>query len=329
MRRREFITFLGGAATIWPLAARTHQSDRVRRIGVLMGYAETDPSAQAQVEALRQGLQRLGWEEGRNILIDVRFPAADAGRVRAILTELMSLAPDVLVTNTNLVTAVVQAEVRTIPIVFISVGDPVGAGFVSDEARPTGNLTGFANWRPSLGEKWLELLKEIAPQVERVGILMHPEEPINVRFFKSAEAAAPALKVKPVALGVHDADEIKQALTAFAAEGSGGFIVIPHAVTLINRDLIVALATRLRLPALYPFAFYAKAGGLISYSFDPLNQFRQGAEYVDRILRGAKPADLPVQYPTKFQLVVNLTTAKALRLAIPASFLSLADELVE
>src|SRR6516162_8645238 len=229
----------------------------------------------------------------------------------------------------NLVTVVVQVEVRTIPIVFISVGDPVGAGFVSDEARPTGNLTGFANWRPSLGEKWLELLKEIAPQVERVGILMHPEEPINGQFFKFVEAAAPALKVKPVALAVHDADEIKQALTAFAAERNGGFIVIPHAVTLINRDLIVALATRLRLPALYPFAFYAKAGGLISYSFDPLNQFRQGAEYVDRILRGAKPADLPVQYPTKFQLVVNLTTAKALRLAIPASFLSLADELVE
>jgi len=196
------------------------------------------------------------------------------------------------------VTVVVQAEVRTIPIVFISVGDPVGAGFVSDEARPTGNLTGFANWRPSLGEKWLELLKEIAPQVERVGVLMHPEEPINVQFFKSAEAAAPALKVKPVALGVHDADEIKRALTSFAAERNGGFIVIPHAVTLINRDLIVALATRLRLPALYPFAFYAKADGLMSYSFDPLNQFRQGAQYIDRILRGAKPADLPVQYPT-------------------------------
>jgi len=329
MKRREFITLLGGVTATAPFAAGAQQSERVPRIGVLMGYAETDPSAQAQVEALRQGLQRLGWEEGRNILIDVRFPAADAGRVRAILTELMSLAPDVLVTNTNLVTAVVQAEVRTIPIVFISVGDPVGAGFVSDEARPTGNLTGFANWRPSLGEKWLELLKEIAPQVERVGILMHPEEPINGQFFKFVEAAAPALKVKPVALAVHDADEIKQALTAFAAERNGGFIVIPHAVTLINRDLIVALATRLRLPALYPFAFYAKAGGLISYSFDPLNQFRQGAEYVDRILRGAKPADLPVQYPTKFQLVVNLTTAKALGLAIPASVLSLAEALVE
>jgi putative ABC transport system substrate-binding protein len=301
----------------------------MRRIGVLMGYAETDPSAQAQVEALRQELQKVGWEEGRNILIDVRFPAADAARVRAVLTELMSLTPDVLVTNTNLVTAVVQAEVRTIPIVFIGIGDPVGAGFVSDEARPTGNLTGFANWRPSLGEKWLELLKEIAPQVERVGVLMHPEEPINIQFFKFAEAAAPALKVKPVALGVHDTDEIKRALTSFAAEGNGGFIVIPHAVTLFNRDLIVALATRLRLPALYPLAFYAKAGGLISYGADQVNQFQRGAEYVDRILRGAKPADLPVQYPTKFQLVVNLATAKALGLAIPASVLSLADALVE
>jgi putative ABC transport system substrate-binding protein len=327
MRRREFITLLGAAG--WPLGARAQQSDRMRRISVLMGYAETDPSAQAQVEALRQEMQKLGWDEGRNILIDVRFPATDADRVRAVVPELMSLAPDVVVTNTNLVTAVVQAEVRTVPIVFISVGDPVGAGFVRDEARPASNLTGFANWRPPLGEKWLELLKEIAPRVERVGVLMHPDEPINVQFFKFAEAAAPALKVKPVALGVHDVDEIKRALTAFAAEGKGGFIVIPHAVTLFNRDLIVALATRLRLPAVYPVAFYAKAGGLISYGFDPLNQFRQGAQYIDRILRGAQPADLPVQYPTKFQLVVNLTTAKALGLAIPGSVLSLADELVQ
>ena len=314
---------------VWPLTARAQQSGRMRRIGVLMGYVETDPSAQAQVEALRKELQKLGWEEGRNIRIDVRFPGGDAGRVRAILAELMSLAPDLLVTNTNLVTGVVQAEVRTIPNVFISIGDPVGSGFVNDEARPTGNITGLANWKPTLVEKWLGLLKEIAPQVERVGILMHPEEPANVLFLKVAEAAAPALKVKPVALGVHDADEIERALTAFAAGGNGGFIVIPHAVTLSNRDLIVALATRLRLPALYPFAFYAKAGGLMSYSFDPVNQFWQGAEYVDRILRGAKPADLPVQYPTKFQLVINVTTAKALGLAIPASFLSLADALVE
>jgi putative ABC transport system substrate-binding protein len=329
MRRREFISLLGGAAVLWPLAANG-QSDRVRRVGVLMGYAETDPAAQAQVAALRQELQKLGWEEGRNIRIDVRFPAADAGRVRAILMELMSLTPDVLVSNTNFVTAVVQAEVRTIPIVFIFVGDPVGSGFVSNDARPNGNLTGFANWdSEAMSGKWLELLKEVAPQVERIGFMMHPETPAHIRYFKSAEALAPALKVKLVALGVHDADEIERAMAAFAAEGNGGVIVGPHAVTLTNRDLIVALAARLRLPALYPLAFYAKAGGLISYGFDPVNQFQQGAGYVDRILRGAKPADLPVQYPTKLQLVVNLKTAKSLGLTIPESFLLRADEVIE
>jgi putative tryptophan/tyrosine transport system substrate-binding protein len=329
IRRREFITLLGGAAA-WPLAAHAQQAGGMRRVGVLMGYAETDPAAQAQVAALRQELQKLGWEEGRNIRIDVRFPAADAGRVRAILMELMSLTPDVLVSNTNFVTAVVQAEVRTIPIVFIFVGDPVGSGFVSNDARPNGNLTGFANWdSEAMSGKWLELLKEVAPQVERVGFMMHPETPAHIRYFKSAEALAPALKVKLVALGVHDADEIERAMAAFAAEGNGGVIVGPHAVTLTNRDLIVALAARLRLPALYPLAFYAKAGGLISYGFDPVNQFQQGAGYVDRILRGAKPADLPVQYPTKLQLVVNLKTAKTLGLAIPESFLLRADEVIE
>ena len=328
MRRREFLGALGSAAA-WPITAHAQQGERTRRVGVLMGYAETDAAAQAQVAALRQELQNLGWDEGRNIRIDVRFPAADTGRVRAALMELMSLTPDVLVSNTNLVTAVVQAEVRTIPIVFISVGDPVGSGFVSNEARPNGNLTGFANWESSISGKWLELLKEVAPQIERVGFMMHPETAANIEFFKFAEAAAPALKVKPTALGVHDADEIERTLTAFAAEGNGGLIVIPHAVTFTNRDLIVALAARLRLPALYPLAFYAKAGGLISYGFDPVIQFQQGAGYVDRILRGAKPADLPVQYPTKFQLVVNLKTAKTLGLAIPESFLQRADEVIE
>jgi putative ABC transport system substrate-binding protein len=227
------------------------------------------------------------------------------------------------------VTAVVQAEVRTVPIVFISVGDPVGSGFVGNEARPNGNLTGFANWEPSMGGKWLVLLQEVAPQIERIGFLIHPETPANVGFFKFAEAAAPAPKVKLVALGVHNANEIEQAVAAFAARGNGGIIVIPHAVTLANRDLIVALAARLRLPALYPLAFYAETGGLISYGFDTVDQFQRGAEYVDRILRGAKPADLPVQYPTKFQLVVNLKTAKTLGLAIPESFLQRADRVIE
>jgi len=328
MRRREFITLLGGAAA-WPLAARAQQTDRMRRVGVLMGYSEADPAAQAQVAALRQELQKLGWDEGRNIRIDVRFPGTDPGRVRAILMELMSLTPDLLVSNTNLVTEVVQAEVRTLPIVFTSVGDPVGSGFVNNEARPNGNLTGFANWEMSMGGKWLELLKEVAPQIERVGLVVYPETAASIGFFKFAEALAPALKVKLVALGVHDTDEINQVLTAFAAEGNGGLIVTPHAVTFTNRDLIVALCARLRLPALYPLVFYAKAGGLISYGFDVLHQFQQAAGYVDRILRGAKPADLPVQYPTKFQLVVNLKTAKAIGLAIPESFLLRADEVVE
>jgi putative ABC transport system substrate-binding protein len=329
MRRREFITLFGGVVA-WPLAAGAQQADRMRRIGVLMGYAETDPAAQAQVAALRQGLQKLGWEEGRNIHVDVRFPGGDVSAVRTSLMELMRPTPDVLVTNTNLVTAAVQAEVGTIPIVFIFVGDPVGSGFVSDDARPNGNLTGFANWdSPAMSGKWLELVKEIAPQVERVGFIIHPETPALVRYFKSAEALASALNVKLVALSVHDAAEIERALIAFAAEGNGGLIVGPHAVTLTNRDLIVAMAARLRLPAIYPVAFYAQAGGLISYGLDPVDQFQQGAGYVDRILRGIKPADLPVQYPTKLQLVVNLKTAKALGLAIPESFLQRADEVIE
>ena len=328
MRRRQFITLLGGAA-IWPQLVSAQQAERIQRVGVLMGYAETDTAAQAQVVALRQELQKLGWEDRRNIRIDVRFPGADTGRVRTTLMELISLTPDVLVSNTNLVTAVVQAEVRTIPVIFLTVADPVGSGFVSNEARPNANLTGFANWESSMSGKWLELFKEVVPQVERVGYMMHPETPASVDFFKFAEARAPALKVKLVGPGVHDAEEIERALTAFAAEGNGGLIVSPHAVTFANRDLIVALAARLRLPALYSLAFYAKAGGLMSYGFDPINQFQGGAGYVDRILRGAKPIDLPVQYPTKFQLVVNLKTAKALGLAIPELFLVRADEVIE
>jgi putative ABC transport system substrate-binding protein len=329
MIRREFITLLGGAAA-WPLVARAQQGERMRRIGVLMGYAESDAAAQAQVAAMRQELRKLGWDEGRNIHIDVRFPAADVAKARAVVMELISLTPDLLVSNTNLVTAVVQAEIRTIPIVFIFVGDPVGSGFVSDDARPNGNLTGFANWdSPAMVGKWLELLKEAAPHVERIGFMMHPETPALMRYFKSAEALAPALKVKLVMLGVHDADQIDRGLTSFAAERNGGFVVGPHAVTLTNRDLIVALAARLRLPALYPLAFYAKAGGLISYGFDPIDQFKQGAGYVDRILRGAKPADLPVQYPTKLQLAINLKTAKTLGLILPPTLLARADEVIE
>jgi len=329
MRRREFITLVGSTGVAWPLAARAQQPERMRRVGVLMGYPETDLAAQAQVAAFRQELQKLGWDEGRNIHIDVRFPAANADGVRATLGELTSLAPDLLVSNTDLVTAIVRAEVRTIPIVFISVGDAVGSGYVNNEARPDGNVTGFANWDSSISGKWLELLKQVAPDVERIGFVMQPEIPILVRFFKSVEAMGPSLKVKLVPLDVRDAGEIERSLAVFAAEGNNGLIVSPNAVTFSNRDLIVTLAARLRLPAIYAFAFYPKSGGLISYGFDPVNHFQHGAGYVDRILRGAKPADLPVQYPTKFQLVVNLQTAKALGLAIPEPFLLRADEVIE
>jgi len=248
MKRREFISLLGGAAAAWPLAAHAQQSGRVRRVAVLMGYAETDLAAQAQVAAFRQELQKLGWGEGSNIRIDVRFPGADAGRVRAALTELMTLAPDLMVSNTNLVTAVVKAEIRTIPIVFISVGDPVGSGFVSNEARPDGNVTGFANRESAISGKWLELLKEVAPNVERVAFMMEPQTPILVGFFKSAEAVAPSLKVKLVRLDVRDADEIQRSLAAFAAESNGDLIISPSAVTFSNRDLIIALGARFRLP---------------------------------------------------------------------------------
>jgi putative ABC transport system substrate-binding protein len=326
MKRREFIGLVGGALA-WPLKVRAQQADR--RVGVLMGFEENDPVAQTLVAGLRQELQKLGWEDGRNIHIDVRFPGANAGRVRSNLAELMSRTPDVLVSSTNLVTAVVQAEVHNIPVVFTIVGDPVGSGFVDNEVRPNANLTGFANWERSMSGKWLELFREIAPQIDRVGFMLHPETIASNEFLKFAETAAPALKVKLVPLAVHDADEIERALTAFAAEGSGGFIVTPHAVTTSNRDLIAALAARLRLPAVYPFAFFARAGGLISYSFDAMSQIQQGAGYVDRVLRGAKPADLPIQYPTKYELIVNLKTAKALRLAIPESFLTRADEVIE
>jgi putative ABC transport system substrate-binding protein len=329
MRRREFISILGGAAVAWPLAARAQQSERMRRVGVVMGSAESDPAVQALVGALRHELQKLGWVEGRDIRIDVRFASADPNQIRAIAAELLRRTTDLIVSNTNLVTAVLQGEVRALPIIFISVGDPVGSGFVSNEARPTGNLTGFANWEMSMGGKWVDLLKEVAPQLKRVGLMLHPETAPHIGFLKSAEAAAPLLKVKLVALSVHDADEIERTVTAFAAEGDGGFVVAPHAVMQVNRDLIVALAERLRLPVLYPFASYAKVGGLISYSFDEAEQFQQGAGYVDRILRGTKPADLPVQYPTKYELVINLKTAKALGLTVPPSLLARADEVIE
>jgi putative tryptophan/tyrosine transport system substrate-binding protein len=328
VRRREFIALLGGAAAAWPIVARAQQPQRKRRIGVVMAYAESDPNGHLQVAAFRQQLQKLGWTEGSNIQIDFRYAADDPTRIRALAVELLRLGPDLLVSNSNFVTTILQSEVHSLPLVFVSVSDPIGSGFVKDLARPGGNVTGFANFQPSMGGKWLEELREIAPQVERIGLMLHPEPP-NIGYLKSAEAAAPSLKIKLVGLEVRSSAEIERAFATFAGEPHSGLVIAPNVVTFANSNLIVALAARYRLPAIYPFAFYAKAGGLISYGFDAADQFRQGAVYADKILRGAKPADLPVQHPTKFEMVVNLKTANALGLDVPLHLQQLADEVIE
>ncbi len=293
-----------------------------------MGYEESNPYAQAQVTAFRQQLHKFGWVEGSNIQIDIRYAGADLDRARVVGRELVALGPDVVVANTNLVTTVLQSEVRTIPLLFIGVSDPVGSGFVSDLAHPSGNATGFAIFLPSIGGKWLQLLLEAVPQSERIGLVFHPEPP-NIGYLKAAEAAASSMKVKLIGLAVRDTAGVEQALATFAMEPAGSLIVAPNAVTFANINQIVALAARYRLPAIYPFASFAKLGGLISYGPDVAEQFRQGAGYVDKILKGAKPANLPVQYPTKFEMVINLRTAKALDLAIPSSLLARADEVIE
>jgi putative ABC transport system substrate-binding protein len=327
MKRREFISLLCSAAVARPNVAGAQQRGRTRRIGVVMGYPEDNQNAQLQVTAFRQQLQKLGWIEGDNFRIDLRYGADDPTRIRTLTTELLGLGPDLMVSNSNLVTAILQSEVRDIPLLFVSVSDPIGSGFVTDLARPTGNVTGFANFQPSMGSKWLELLGQIAPQADRVGLMYFPEPP-NIGYLKSADAAAPLFSKKLVGLAVHSGAEIESVLAAFAAEPNVGLIVAPNVVAFANSDLIVALTARYRVPAIYPFAFYAKAGGLVSYGFDAADQFRQGAGYVDKILKGAKPADLPVQHPSKFELVINLNTAKALNLDISAQLLSLADEVI-
>jgi ABC-type uncharacterized transport system substrate-binding protein len=328
MKRRTFMSLLGGAAFV-PMAARAQQPDRMRRVGVLMGYPENDPQAQANVAALRKGLNDAGWVEGRNIRIDFRWAGGDADKARTLAKELIATTPDVMVTSTNQVTRTVQQETRTIPIVFAFVGDPVGSGFVTSLANPGKNITGFANFENSIGGKWLELFKEIAPRAKHAGFIFSPDAAPNVGFFHAAQAAATPLSMKLTSLPVRDAADIEQDVTAFAAEPNGGLIVAPHAVTLGNRRLIIDLAARHRLPAVYSDRSFAESGGLISFGNNTAVLFGRAASYVSLILRGAKPADLPVQLPTNFELVVNLKTAKALGLALPEAFLLRADEVIE
>jgi putative tryptophan/tyrosine transport system substrate-binding protein len=331
MKRREFITLLGGAAAVaWPLAARAQQPDRVRRIGVLMASAADDSESQARIAAFLQGLQQLGWADGRNMRIDTRWATTDADDIRRHAAELAALAPDVLVAATGTVTAapLLQAT-RTVPIVFVQVIDPVGAGFVVSLARPGGNATGFTIYEYGMSGKWLELLKEIAPRMARAAVLRDPAIASGIGQFAAAQAVAPSLGVELSPVDVRDAGEIEHAVTAFARSSNGGLIVTASALATRHRDLIIALAARHRLPAVYSYRYMVAAGGLVSYGPDSIDQYRRAAGYVDRILKGEKPADLPVQAPTKYELVINLKTAKALGLDIPTTVLSRADEVIE
>ena len=329
MQRREFITLVGGAAAAWPLGARAQQPDRVRRIGVLMVFAENDEVWQAYLAAFKHRLQDLGWTDGRNVRIDIRFTGENTERIRIAAAELVALAPDVVFVSANpAVSALMQAS-RTTPIVFTWVSDSVGSGFVASLAHPGGNITGFHNFEPAMGGKWLGVLRQIAPGMRRVAVVHVPEISANVAFLHVVEAASIPLGMTVTAAGVRDAADIERVLTEFAREPNGGLIVTPSPLTATRRELIIAVAARLGLPAIYPFRFYCKSGGLISYGFDQMDTVRDAASYVDRILRGANPGELPVQLPTKFQLVVNLKTAKTLGLTIPESFLLFADEVIE
>jgi putative ABC transport system substrate-binding protein len=327
MQRRELITMIGGAAALWPFAARA-QSERSRRIGVLMGYPEGDPQAQTNVKAMRKGLQNLGWIDGQNVTIDYRWAGGDPDKARAFAKELIGMAPDVIVVSTNQVTAILRQETSSIPIVFVFVGDPVGSGFAASLAKPGGNLTGFANFENSTGGKWLELCGEVAPGVKRVGFVFHPDAAPNVGFYRAAEAAAPSLGIEVLPLPVHDATEIERGITGIG-QPNGGLIVAPHAVTVGNRGLIVGLAARQRLPAVYGDRSFAESGGLLSFGNNTADMFERSASYIDRVLKGAKPADLPVQLPTKFELIINLKTAKELSLYVPSMMLTRADEVIE
>ena len=327
MRRREFITMLGGAAA-WPLAAHAQQQP-MRRIGVLTPYAADDREGQARVAALHQGLAELGWTDGRNAHIDIRWGAGDPARYRQYAAELVALAPDVIVAVTSVIVVALQRETRTVPIVFVGVIDPVGAGFVASMAHPGGNTTGFTVFEYGLSPKWLALLKELAPGVTRAAVFRDPTTASQIGLLGGIQSVAPSLRVEVIPIDIRNVGEIEHAVAAFAREPNGGQIVASSALTLLHRDLIIDLAARHRLPTVYNDRAFVTAGGLISYGPNRVELYRPGAGYVDRILKGAKPADLPVQAPTKYELVINLKTAKALGLTVPISLRGRADEVIE
>jgi putative ABC transport system substrate-binding protein len=333
MKRREFITLLGAAAAspslLWPLPAHAQQPDQMRRIGMLMTRNAEDPEEQARLAAFLQGLRERGWSDGRNVRIDIRWSAGDADRRRKYATELVALAPDVIFADTSAPLAALQQATQTVPIVFAGVIDPVGAGFVANLARPGGNTSGFASFDYGTSGKSLELLKEIAPGVTRAAVLRDPTIAAGIGQLAAIQAVAPALGVELSPLGVRDAGEIERGITTFARGSNRGLIVTAGPAVATNRELLVALAAQHGLPTIYPFRFYLSGGGLISYGPDNIDPFRRAAGYVDRILKGEKPADLPVQAPTKYELVINLKTAKALGLTVPDAVLARADEVIE
>ena len=328
MRRREFIRLLGGAAAI-PMAARAQQSERVRRIGVLMYLAEDDPGAKVRMAAFIEGLQQLDWTIGRNVQIDVRWGAADPVRSRKYAAELATSAPDVILATASETTAALREATRTLPIVFVGVTDPVGAGYVASLARPGGNATGFTFVEYGMSGKWLELLKEIAPGVTRAAILRDPTLPVGIGLLGAIQSLAPSLGMETTPIDVRDAGEIERAIADFARSPNSGLVVTPSPAAIVNRKPIITLAGQYRLPAVYSPSIFTKDGGLISYGPDAVSIYRQAAGYVDRILKGEKPADLPVQAPTKYELVINLKTAKALGLTIPPAVLARAEEVIE
>ena len=328
MRRREFITLLGGVTAAWPLAAHAQQAERVRRVGVLVPFAVNDTDAQARNAVFVQSLRELGWTIGRDLQIDYRWPGGDAASIRRDAAELVALAPDVLLAVGSSTTGPLQQATQTIPIVFVNSADPVGAGFVQSLARPGGNATGFTSYEYSMSGKWVELLKQIAPRVTRVAVIRDPATAAGIGQFGAIQSVAQSLGVELTPFSARDAGELERGIDEFAHSGNGGLIVTGGGVA-FRRNLILGLASRHKLPAVYPFRFYAVDGGLISYGPDNVETFRRAAGYVDRILKGEKPGDLPVQAPTKYELVINLKTAKALGITVPPALLAQANEVIE
>jgi putative tryptophan/tyrosine transport system substrate-binding protein len=330
MRRREFITLLGGAAATWPIAARAQQAGSVRLVGVLINFTESDPSAQPLLVAFRSALSKLGWTEGSNLRIEVRWGAGNPDRIRTLAKELVDLRPDVILGHNTVVITALARETQTIPIVFTAALDPIGSGFAANLAHPGGHITGFTNNDPAMGGKWVELLREIAPRTAHVAFMFNPATALPIQsYVPSVQAAARSFAIQAGTTPIHTKDEIEGVIAAQARNPGGGLIVPPDVSNVVNRDLIIALAARYNVPTIYGDRLFAESGGLIAYGDDRAEEFRHAAGYIDRILKGAKPADLPIQQPTKFELVINHRTANLLGLSLSSGLLSIADDVIE